>query len=73
MIAVIADDLSGAAELANAAVQAGLSAEVQMRFHAASDADVVCVDTETRSLSHEAAAARPMPSFACITIRDISR
>jgi D-threonate/D-erythronate kinase len=58
MIVVIADDLSGAAELANAAVQFGRSAEVQMRFHAATDADVICVDTETRSLSPEAAAAR---------------
>ena len=58
MIVVIADDLSGAAELANAAVQSGFSAEVQLRFHAGSDADVVCVDTETRSLPPEAAAAR---------------
>ncbi len=54
-IIVIADDLSGAAELANAAVQAGFSAEVQMRFWAGSDADVICVDTETRSLPPEAA------------------
>jgi D-threonate/D-erythronate kinase len=56
-IIVIADDLSGAAELANAAVEAGLSAEVQMRFRAGSDADVICVDTETRSLPPGAAAA----------------
>ena len=56
-IIVIADDFSGAAELANAAVQAGFSAEVHMRFCAGSDADVVCVDTETRSLLPEAAAA----------------
>jgi uncharacterized protein YgbK (DUF1537 family) len=38
-------------------VQAGFSAEVQMRFCAGSDADVVCVDTETRSLPPEAADA----------------
>ena len=56
-IIVIADDLSGAAELANAAVQAGFSAEVQMRFCAGSDADAVCVTTESRSLPPEAAAA----------------
>jgi D-threonate/D-erythronate kinase len=56
-IIVIADDLSGAAELANAALQAGFSAEVQMRFSAGSDADVVCVNTETRSLSATTAAA----------------
>jgi len=58
MIIVIADDLSGAAELANAAVQAGFSAEVQMSFCADSDADVVCITTESRSLPPEAAAAR---------------
>jgi hypothetical protein len=40
MIVVIADDLSGAAELANVALQAGLSAHVQLRFDATSDADV---------------------------------
>jgi len=56
-IIVIADDLSGAAELANAAVQFGFSAEVQMHFCAGSDADVVCVDTDTRSLEPETAAA----------------
>lgn len=57
MIIVIADDLSGAAEVANAAVKAGFSAEVQMRFCAGSDVDVVCVDTETRPLPPETAAA----------------
>ncbi|MES2179924.1 MAG: four-carbon acid sugar kinase family protein [Gemmatimonadota bacterium] len=51
MIVVIADDFSGAAELANVALGAGLSADVQRRFDARSHADVVCVTTETRSLS----------------------
>ena len=61
MIAVIADDLSGAAELANAAVAAGFSAEVQLCasappfFLAGSEADVVCLDTDTRSLAPEKA------------------
>jgi uncharacterized protein YgbK (DUF1537 family) len=58
MIAVIADDLSGAAEIANAALQAGFSAEVQLRFCADSPADVICVDTATRSLPPGIAAAR---------------
>lgn len=49
MIVVIADDLSGAAELANVALQAGLSADVQLEFDASSDADVVCISTDTRS------------------------
>jgi hypothetical protein len=58
MIAVIADDLSGAAEIANAALLAGLSAEVHLRFRAEARADVICVDTASRSLPAEAAAAR---------------
>ena len=71
MIAVIADDLSGAAELAGVARASGLSAEVQTQFTADTDADVVCVDTDTRSrsevdaahivtkVSRQIAAARP--------------
>jgi uncharacterized protein YgbK (DUF1537 family) len=51
VIAVIADDLSGAAELAGVARACGLSAEVQTQFTADTDADVVCVDTDTRSRS----------------------
>jgi uncharacterized protein YgbK (DUF1537 family) len=57
MITVIADDLSGAAELAGLALRHGLRAEVQTAFSAATDADVVCVDTDTRLLP-EAEAAR---------------
>lgn len=56
MIVVIADDLSGAAELANVAVRRGLSAEVHTHFDATSDADVVCIDTDTRLLPPLAAA-----------------
>ena len=50
MIVVIADDLSGAAELAGAAWRHGLSAEVQTMFAAGTNAEVVCVATDTRSL-----------------------
>ncbi len=50
MIVVLADDLSGAAELAGVALRHGLSAEVQTGFSAATDAEVVCVDTDTRLL-----------------------
>jgi uncharacterized protein YgbK (DUF1537 family) len=57
MIAVLADDLSGAAELAGAALRHGLRAEVQTVFDRASDADVVCVDLDTRSGPAPAAAA----------------
>ncbi len=50
MITVIADDLSGAAELAGLALHHGLRAEVQTAFSADTDADVICVDTDTRAL-----------------------
>ena len=56
MIAVIADDISGAAELAGAAARRGLHAEVQTSFEPMSGADVICVDTDTRSKSAQAAA-----------------
>ncbi len=58
MIVVIADDLSGAAELAGAARRQGLSAEVQTEFSPATDAEVVCVDTDSRLLSPAEAASR---------------
>ncbi len=57
MILVIADDFSGAAEIAGAAHLFGLSAEVQTDTLCASDCDVVVVDANTRSLSPELAAS----------------
>lgn len=56
MIVVLADDLSGAAELAGIALQHGLTAEVQTAFHAAADVDVICLDTNTRLLTDVRAA-----------------
>ena len=58
MIVVIADDLTGAAELAGAALAHGLSAEVQTVFEPGSLAEVVCVDTDTRLMPPEVAAER---------------
>jgi len=58
MIVVFADDLSGAAECAGAAVSRGLSAEVQTVVSSESAADVVCIDTDSRSLPAEEAADR---------------
>jgi uncharacterized protein YgbK (DUF1537 family) len=55
VIVVLADDVSGAAELAGIAVANGLDAVVQTRF-APTSAAVCCVDLDTRRLS--AAAAR---------------
>jgi uncharacterized protein YgbK (DUF1537 family) len=48
MIVVLADDFSGAAELAGIAADCGLKAEVHTRFDPDSTADVIAVDTDTR-------------------------
>lgn len=48
MIVVLADDFSGAAELAGIAATCGLTAEVHTRFHPDSTAEVIAVDTDTR-------------------------
>lgn len=58
MILVLADDLSGAAECAAVARAHGLSAEVQTEPDPSAEADVVAVDTDTRSLPPAAAAER---------------
>lgn len=56
MIAVLADDFSGAAELAGIAAARGFKAEVQTVFDPSSDADVIAVDTDTRLKSATEAA-----------------
>ncbi|MEQ1830190.1 MAG: four-carbon acid sugar kinase family protein [Pirellula sp.] len=73
MIVVIADDLSGAAELACIAVQHGLTAEVQTRFDPNGRSDVIAIDTKTRAGTPDQAAetirnvtaqvARAMPTW----------
>jgi uncharacterized protein YgbK (DUF1537 family) len=57
-IVVIADDVSGAAELAGIAFAHGLTAEVQTRFEPASEAQVLAIDTDSRGLPAEAAVER---------------
>jgi D-threonate/D-erythronate kinase len=57
-IVVIADDLSGAAELAGIAFAHGLSAEVQTQWHQATGAQVIALDTDTRGVPAQEAAAR---------------
>ncbi|MCC6510808.1 MAG: four-carbon acid sugar kinase family protein [Pirellulaceae bacterium] len=54
-IVVIADDLTGAAEVAGSALRYGLSAEVQIGQLAASEVDVIVVDADSRSQSPEIA------------------
>jgi len=57
-VVVLADDLSGAAEIAGIAFGRGYTAEVQRQFEPASGAEVIVVDTDSRALSPEAAATR---------------
>src|SRR5262245_44722155 len=57
-IVIVADDLSGAAELAGIAFARGLTAEVQRLFEPGSAADVIAVDSDTRHLDAEQAADR---------------
>ena len=64
MIAVIADDFSGAAELASAAANRGLRAEVQITPEPTDRMDLVAVTSETRSLT----AARAAEATACTTL-----
>jgi D-threonate/D-erythronate kinase len=54
--AVIADDLTGAAELASAAADLGFSAEVHTAVDPTSTAEIVCLDTNSRDLSPDQAA-----------------
>jgi uncharacterized protein YgbK (DUF1537 family) len=58
MIGVIADDLTGASELGGIGVRHGLSAEVILQGEYGSEADLLCVDTDSRSCSGNEAARR---------------
>jgi uncharacterized protein YgbK (DUF1537 family) len=56
MIVAIADDITGAAEIAAIGWRRGLSAQVRTTFDPDTDADLVVVDTDTRSVAGCAAA-----------------
>lgn len=58
MILIIADDLSGAAELAGIAASRGYSAEVHTELDTSSEAEVIAVDSQTRSLPAGGAAEK---------------
>jgi uncharacterized protein YgbK (DUF1537 family) len=58
MIGVIADDLTGAAELAGIGHRYGLRSDVIVRGGWNSDAELICVDTDSRSVSANEAARR---------------
>lgn len=63
MIVVLADDISGAAELASLASAYGLKAELQTVFIPSADADVIAVDADTRWHTASEAAERMV---ACV-------
>ena len=58
MIGVIADDLTGAAELGAVGRRLGLKAEIVCNHEPGSTADLVCVDTDSRSCTAPEAAKR---------------
>ncbi len=58
MIGVIADDLTGAAELGAVGLRHGLNAEVIINGKPGAEADLVCIDTDSRSKSPVEAAQR---------------
>lgn len=58
MIGVIADDLTGAAEIGAVGLRHGLSAEIVRRGEPANGVDLACVDTDSRACSPEEAARR---------------
>ena len=63
MILVVADDLSGAAELAGIAANHGLRAEVHDRLDPTASADMIAINTESRSLEAEQAQERVFSIF----------
>src|SRR5690349_16372709 len=58
MIGVIADDLTGAAEIGGIGLRHGLKAEVILQGECGGEADLLCVDTDSRSRSEKEAARR---------------
>ena len=60
MIGIIADDLTGAAEIGAVGVRHGLRAEVIAMRQSAGDADLVCIDTDSRSSTATEAAQRTL-------------
>jgi len=68
MIGVIADDLTGAAELGAVGLRYGLHAEIVRSGKPCGDADLVCVDTDSRSCDPAEASRRA--AMAADMLRD---
>ena len=64
MIVVIADDISGSSEIGGIGLAYGLKVELQRGFCSESEAELLIIDTDTRSLSHKKAGQ---------VIRDVAR
>ena len=73
MILALADDFSGAAEIAGIGHHFGLRSELFTDVCSSSKADLVVVDTNTRSLSEEEAVAVPVRVRATTRAKYISR
>jgi uncharacterized protein YgbK (DUF1537 family) len=65
-IAIIADDLTGAAELASASADLGFATEVHTQFDPASDAEVIAIDSNTRALPSAEAAKKVIAIAAAV-------
>jgi uncharacterized protein YgbK (DUF1537 family) len=66
MIGVIADDLTGAAELGAVGWRLGLTAEILSNNHLDTTADLACVDTDSRSCAPNEAANRAAAAAKCL-------
>jgi len=64
MIGVIADDLTGAAELGTVGLRRGLRAEIIQRGQPVGSADLVCMDTDSRSCDAKEAGRRAAAAAA---------
>lgn len=73
VIVVIADDFSGAAEIAGEAVSAGYRAEVQRDWTPRAEADLLVVDTDSRLLPPQAAAERLLRLGERLTRHGVTR
>jgi D-threonate/D-erythronate kinase len=71
MLLVLADDFSGAAEIGGIGDRYGLTTEVQLIFEGNTRADLVVLDTDTRSLS-ESEAIKKMKDI-CLSIKSSHR
>lgn len=58
MLAILADDLTGAAEIGGIAWRHGLSTEIQTELQLATRAEILVIDTDTRSCAPADAAGR---------------